>query len=373
MNRLLLVIFTIINFSVSAQTIEVENIEHGSHIIANDSIVIVVGHNYKSDGYGQSTIINTFDTTLKLKWIFKLDSFHTNIIDKIKITDSNIILTGLVGENDNKNLKTSRFIKILNFDGKIILDKIIGTSGLHCTNIIEKDNKIYFCYSKNETTLYAQNTFMDSSKNILVEYNLKTNKIKKLVHFLTRSWPKYLTLIENNFYLIGVQHNKQLDTLKTFITNFKFKNKNILLPTGRLEEFYTILEYNQELTNVSCFNPYNEKEKKYLRFNTINLKSKLSSTKTISFTKLGWDDVCTDPKLLIEYPSQKRELLFYVYKSDLEASFVQIDKNGLKLSETKSNILKYSLDFFPTEKFIYHLYSEDNNLKNKIKLIRLKR
>jgi hypothetical protein len=376
MSKLFFLIFHIISISLSGQTIEIEKIENGTHVFSNDSIVIAVGHNYKPDGYGQTSIINAYDSTLKLKWTFTISSSHTNIIDRIKIFDKQIILTGLVGERDNRNLKTNRFITILNFDGKVTLTKTIGFSNYQCSNIVLNKEVISFCYNTSKTTLFEE--MLDSSKNVIVEYNLKTKKIKTRKHLLARSWPKHLSMIDKNFYLIGIQHNKEFDGMQTFLSSFENKYKDILLPKGKLEEFYKVLINEQELTVVSYSNPYEAKEKRYLRFDKINVKTKISSTNLIPFTKLGWVNICTDPNIFIEFPSKENELWFYIYKSDTEASFVQLDKNGEKVYEIKSNILKYmngiyfkvTKDFFSTEKFIYLLHNEEGS---KLKLSRIKR
>jgi hypothetical protein len=218
----------------------------------------------------------------------------------------------------------------------------------------------------------------DSSKNVLIEYNLKTKKVKTRNHFMAWSWPKHLSVIDKNFYLVGIQHNKKFDGPQTFVSSFKDKYEDVLLPKGKFEEIYKVLSDEQEITIVSYSNPYEVKEKRYIRFDKVNVKTKLSSTNLIQFSKLGWENICTDPNIFIEFPSKENELWFYIYKSDKEAAFVQLDKNGRKLFEIKSTILNYmngiyypiTKDFFSTDKFIYLLHNEEGS---KLKLTKIKR
>jgi hypothetical protein len=338
------------------QTINVENIENGRQVFSNESLVLVVGYSYKSDGYGQLSIIQAYDTTLNLKWTFTLNDNHTNTIDKIRIADRKIIFTGLVGERDRNNLKTNRYIKALDFNEKKILDENIGTSTYSCSNLSIDGNIVFFSYQKCETTLFSD--MMYKSKNVLVEYDLTTKKLEFQEHFLIRSQPVYVTLINKKYFLFGEQYkNEKYNVTQTFIKSFPNENNEVFIPSDKMESVGKIVKNQNGFTVVSYSNPFVENQERYLKFDKVDFNSKLESTKYLLFSKLGWFHI------YLEFTSVENELWFYAFKSDKEAAFIRLNEKGETIEEIKSNILDGSNDFYATRDFIYHLYKEDEKLK----------
>jgi hypothetical protein len=297
-----------------------------------------------------------------MKWTFTLDDNHTNTIDRIKIFENKIIFTGLVGQRDGNNLKTNRYIKILDLNGKKILDENIGSSTYPCSNLSLKDNIIFFTHQRCETTLFAD--MMYKSKNILIEYNLKTKKLKSQEHYLIRSQPNFTTEKNKKYYLFGEQYkSEKFNITQTFVKTFPNTNKVSILPADKMESIGKIATMKNGFTIVSYSNPFVENQERYLRFDKLDFDLKMKSTKFLNFSKLGWYHI------YLEFPVIENELWFYTFKSQKEAAFVRLNENGEKIEEVKSNILDGSNDFCVTTSNIYHLYKEED----KLKLTKLKR
>lgn len=362
MNKTLLIFLLFAIKTAMGQTIEIEKIENGKKVYSDESIVLIVGYNFKSDGYGQLSIIQAYDTTLRSIWTFTLDDNQTNTIDQIKIFKNQIIFTGLVGVRDGNNLKAKRYIKILDLKGQVILDKDLGTSTYPCSNLSIIDNTIFFSHQRCETTLFAD--MMYKSKNIFVEFNLTTKKFKSQEHYLSRSQPVYVTQTNKKYYLFGEQYkDEKFKVTQTFIKTFPITNNEVIIPADKMESIGKIVNNENGFTIVSYSNPFVENQERYLRFDKLDSNLNLISTKFITFANLGWYHI------YLEFPSIENEIWFYTFISDKETKFVRLNENGDKIEEINSNILDGSNDFCLTRNNIYHLYKEEE----KLKLTKLKR
>lgn len=348
------------NFAI-AQTIEIGEIENSKLIYANDSMVFVVGYNYKPDGFGQLSRINAYDTSLNFKWTYKLDESHTNTIDKVLINNDRIIFTGLIGERTGNNLKTDRYIRVLNLKGEIFFDQNIGTSTYYCSNLLVYKDEVSLCFQRCETTYFSD--MMYKSKNVLVQCNLKNKKIKIDEHFLIRSQPEFLKITNNKYLLFGEQYkNEKFNVTQTFIKTFPIAEKEIILPAEKMESISKVVSSKDGFAIVSYSNPFVENQERYLRLDIVDSNLRLLTTKTIPFSKLGWYHIN------LYFPIIENEFWFYSFKSENEASFSKLNENGEITEEIKSNIVDGSNNFFPTKEFIYHLYKEEEKLKvSKIK------
>lgn len=347
--------------SINAQTIELNEFENGKNITSNENLVIVNLYDYKKDGYGQNSTLVAFDNKLMKKWEFKLDLKHTNIIDKVLITNNSIIFTGIEGERDNQTLNTNRFIRILDLSGKLLYNKNLGKSIYSCTNLLVIKNKLTFSYQKSSSIHFSN--FQDK-KTVFVNLDLVTKSIKFSESFFLRSTPEFNIYINNEYYCIGERYKtEKYNVTESYIKNISQNSLEKLIPAERMESISRIISSEKKLTLFSYSNPFIENQERYIRIDQIDFLGNVISKKEHAFSKLGWFHI------YLKCTAIENEAWFYVFKTNEDAFFMKINSKGDIKEEIKSNIGDGSIDFSLNSENVFHLFKEDE----KLKLIKLKR
>lgn len=362
MKKIITLLLLFINYSVKSQNIiipkeiNLEPIDYVEDIKIDNNNFFVAGYTFKVqnyDGYSTNCFLNKFDKNLNLLWSLKLSFTNKSEIYKFEIFNNQIYALVQHGKNTNTTTDTNLYLYIISMKGKVIEKKNIGKCYSLPTNIVIENNKLWFAYSEPSSIYYNSSNIF---KPILVEYNLKTNKIIKKKGSNSRCFTDKIILKNSNIYIVG-RFAKDIGVCEHFILKFE-KNKPTeqILDTEKSEYFLDSYVSNDELVVLTTFPGVYGDLNEYIKYYYVNTKNNSIREKTIYYKDNKWTSIN-----FWTYNENKSTWLIITH-DDAREFYSQIDKNGEVISQIPLEKIGNGIDHFIIEKN-YQLQNVREQLK----------
>ena len=270
-----------------AQTIRIDSVDHITGIHFKNSELFIAGNNYPKDSTIGLVAKIKGDQSVQWKMVFREGNF--NMVENFLVVNDTIYANLLTGTSDGRNdyFSAKRYIVVIHSSGKILNRILIGNAWGGCSNLILKDQKLYFTY-KNASSPYINKIIADSSIFTAVDINTGQPLFSKtsIRKYFT---PELLLKKDSAFITVGnfdrYQNGRIREQMALVYKNDSLQGK--VFTTTNYENFGTAFyTTGSALVLVSaCTYP---PDSSYIKITTINEGSSEQRSKYIYFSSQKW-------------------------------------------------------------------------------------
>ncbi len=263
-----------------------ENIQYVNSLAWHEDEIYCGGYTFKTkinDGNSADAYLVNYDLSLKPKWSIKIADKHYNEIGAIIRYQDKIY--ALVSQGKMQPLAKDLFLNlyIILPDGSI-QEKIPVARTFYAPNNIAIDGQyLIFGNTSNAGTSYSS-----TSTPEIIRYHMTTKKITRQKGSQGLFYPKKIIATKAGIFLSDMYFTPNRPNLMS-LKNGRYGE--ISLKSKKTEYFLDCYVNKNILTTVCVFPGVYGNMNKYLKYYYLDLATKKTTSKTIPYPTLGWEDV----------------------------------------------------------------------------------